>query len=180
MEELELEELEKKKKLTAKQELFCQEYVSCLNQSLAYSRAYPDAKKENCRKFGSRLMANEDIQARVKELQKEQAERYNISAGFLIEKAMWVVNKAMEGKDEVVVDKYGNVIETGKKTYDHRAINDALKNIASFTGLNVQTLKAQVEARAEVDAKVMTAQDVAKSILDIAPEPKKIEDDIDA
>lgn len=180
MEELEIQELEQTKKLTPRQEAFCQEYVSCLNQTLAYSRAYKDTKKDSARSAAARLFANVSVQARIQELQKEQAERYNISAGFLIEKAMWVVNKAMEGKDEVVIDKYGNVVETGKKTYDHRAINDALKNIASFTGLNVQTLKAQVEAKAEVDAKVITAQDIAKSILDITPEPKKIEDDIDA
>lgn len=180
--ELDLQELEKKKKLTPKQELFCQEFVSCLNQTLAYSRAYPDAKYENCRKFGSRLMANDNIKARIKELQKEQAERYQITPGFLIEKSMWVINKAMEGKEEVLLDKYGEVVKTGNKTYDHRAINDAVKNIAAFTGLNVQTIKAQVDAKAEANVKVIKAQDIAKSILgedDPEQEENKV-DDVDA
>jgi len=163
--ELDLEELEKEKKLTAKQEAFCQEYVSCLNQTLAYSKAYPNTKKDSARSAAARLFANVSVQARIKELQKEQAEKYQINVGFLIEKSIDVINKASEGKEEVIIDKYGNAVETGKKTFDYRAINDALKNIASFTGLNVQTLKAQVEARAEVNAKVSTAQNVAKAIL---------------
>ena len=100
--------------------------------------------------------------------------------GFLIEKELWVINKAQEGKDEVVVDKFGDIIKTGNKLYEHRAINDAIKNIASITGMNSQTIKAQVDAKAEVNAKVVTAHDVAKSILDIAPENKKVDDEIDA
>lgn len=169
--ELDLEQLEKKKKLTARQEAFCQEYVSCLNQTLAYSRAYSDAKKDSARSAAARLFANVSVQARIKELQEEQAKRYNITPGFLIEKAMWVVNKASEGRDEVVVDKFGEVVKTGNKIYDHRAINDAIKNIASITGLNSQTIKAQVDAKAEASVKVVTADDVASKILG---------DDIDA
>ncbi len=169
--ELDLEELEKKKKLTARQEAFCQEYVSCLNQTLAYSRAYPDTKKDSARSAAARLFANVSVQARIKELQEEQAKRYNITPGFLIEKALWVVNKATEGRDEVVVDKFGEVVKTGNKIYDHRAINDAIKNIASITGLNSQTIKAQVDAKAEANVKVVTADDVASKILG---------DDIDA
>ena len=180
--ELDLQEVEKTKKLTPRQELFCQEFVSCLNQTLAYSRAYPDCSKEAARRAASKLMTNIDIQARVKELQKEQAERYQITPGFLIEKSMWVINKAMEGKEEVMLDKFGDVVKTGNKTYDHRAINDALKNIAAFTGLNVQTIKAQVDAKAEANVKVIKAQDIAKSILgedDPEQEENKV-DDVDA
>lgn len=163
--ELELQETEKTKKLAAKLELYCQEYVSCLNQTLAYTRSHPECSKDSARRAASKLMTRLDIQARIKELQEEQAKRYNISPGFLIEKSIAVINKATEGKDEVIVDKFGDIQKTGNKVYDFRAINDALKNIASFTGLNVQTLKAQIDAKAEVNAKVVTAHDVAKSIL---------------
>lgn len=169
--EFELEETKKTKKLAYKLELYCQEYVSCLNQTLAYMKSHPDCSKESARRAASKLMTNLDIQARIKELQEEQAKRYNITPGFLIEKAMWVVNKASEGRDEVVVDKFGEVVKTGNKIYDHRAINDAIKNIASITGLNSQTIKAQVDAKAEANVKVVTADDVASKILG---------DDIDA
>ena len=47
MEYEELLELEKTKKLTAKQERFCQEYVLCLNQTKAYMTAYPDSSYES-------------------------------------------------------------------------------------------------------------------------------------
>jgi hypothetical protein len=61
-------------------------------------------------------------------------------------------------------------------------MNDALKNIAAFTGLNVQTIKAQVDAKAEANVKVIKAQDIAKSILG-EDEPEQEEnkaDDVDA
>ena len=163
--EFELEETKKTKKLAYKLEVYCQEYVSCLNQTLAYMKSHPDCTKESARRAASKLMTNADIQARIKELQEEQSKRYNITPGFLIEKALWVVNKATEGRDEVVVDKFGEVVKTGNKIYDHRAINDAIKNIASITGLNSQTIKAQVDAKAEANVKVVTADDVASKIL---------------
>lgn len=180
--EFELEETKKSKKLAYKLELYCQEYVSCLNQTLAYMKSHPDCSKESARRAASKLMTNLDIQARIKELQKEQAERYQITPGFLIEKSMWVINKAMEGKEEVMLDKFGDVVKTGNKIYDHRAINDAVKNIAAFTGLNVQTIKASVDAKAEANVKVIKAQDIAKSILgeDDPEQEENKADDVDA
>ena len=165
MEELEIQELEQTKKLTPRQEKFCQEYVGCLLGYAAYQKAYPDAKYDTARANAAKLLADTNIKARVRELQKEQAERYSISAGFLVEKSLEVFKKAAEGKEEVIIDKYGNAVETGKKTFDYRAMNDALKNIGSFTGLNAQTIKAAVEAKADVNAKVSSAKDVAKAIL---------------
>jgi phage terminase small subunit len=169
--ELDLQEVEKTKKLTPRQEKFCQEYVGCLLGYKAYQAAYPDAKYDTARANAAKLLADTSIKARVQELQKEQAERYQISAGFLIEKSLEVYSKASVGKDEVVVDKFGEIVKTGNKIYDTRGMNDALKNIASITGLNSQTIKAQVDAKAEANVKVVTADDVASKILG---------DDIDA
>lgn len=178
--ELDLEKLEEQKKLTPKQELFCQEYVFCLIGSAAYKKAYPNVKDGTARAESSRLLTNPNVQARIKELQDERAKRYNITADFLVEKELWVISKAAEGKEEVMLDKFGEVVRTGNKTYDHRAINDALKNIASFTGLNVQTIKAQVDAKAEANVKVIKAQDVARSILGEDDQEENKVDDVDA
>lgn len=180
--ELDLQEVEKTKKLTPRQEKFCQEYVGCLLGYKAYQAAYPDAKYDTARANAAKLLADTSIKARVQELQKEQAERYQISAGFLIEKSLEVYSKASLGKKEVMLDKYGSTVETGNIVYDTRGMNDALKNIATFTGLNVQTIKAQVDAKAEANVKVIKAQDIAKSILG-EDEPEQEEnkvDDVDA
>jgi phage terminase small subunit len=163
MEELDYKELESTKKLTPRQEKFCQEYVRCLLGYAAYQKAYPDAKYDSARANAAKLLADTSIKARVQELQKEQAERYSISAGFLVEKSLEIYRLAAEGKKEYKMDRDGKFVETGDKIVDYRAMNDALKNIGAFTGINTQAIKAQVDA--QVDAQVTTAQDVAKSIL---------------
>ena len=84
MEYEELLELEKTKKLTAKQERFCQEYVLCLNQTKAYMTAYPDSSYEAARRNASKLMTNTDIKTRVKELQEDLKSKFDISAGQLL------------------------------------------------------------------------------------------------
>lgn len=178
MEELEIQELEQTKKLTPRQEKFCQEYVGCLLGYAAYQKAYPDAKYDTARANAAKLLADTSIKARVQELQKEQAERYGITAGFLVEKSLEIYKLAAEGKKEYKMDRDGKFVETGDKIVDYRAMNDALKNIGSFTGLNAQTIKAAVEAK--TDVKIVSAHDVAKSILDITPENEKVDDLIDA
>ena len=165
MEEIEFKELEESKKLNAKQERFCQEYVSCLIGTQAYLKVYPDVKEDSARAAAARLLANVNVKARVKQLQEEQAERYNISAGFLVEKALQVYSMAAKGKKEIKLDIDGNPVDTGEVTYDFRAMNDALKNIGAFTGINAQTIKARLDAKAEINANVTTADDIAEKIL---------------
>lgn len=165
MEELDYKELETTKKLTPRQEKFCQEYVGCLLGYAAYQKAYPDAKYDTARANAAKLLADTSIKARVQELQKEQAERYNISAGFLVEKSLEVFKKAAEGKKEIKLDFDGKPVETGEMTYDYRAMNDALKNIGAFTGINAQTIKAAVSGEMESNVNIVTAKDIATELM---------------
>lgn len=163
--ELDLEELEKTNKLKPKHEAFCYEYVSCLIACEAYKRVYPNVKDSTARSESSKLLTNPNIQARIRELQEERAKRYNITPDFLVEKALQVYSMAAKGKKEVKLDIDGNPVDTGEITYDFRAMNDALKNIGAFTGINAQTIKARLDAKAEINANVTTADDIAEKIL---------------
>ena len=175
--ELELKEEESTHKLTPKQEKFCQEFIHSLNQTDAYIKAY-GVDYKTATKIASRLMGNVGVKARIRELQQEQTEKYSISLGFLIEKQLWALQEIVKGKKVKAVTKDGEVVDTGEIEYDFRAYNQALKNMSDFTGINVQTIKAQVEAK--TDVKIVSAHDVAKSILDITPESEKVDDLIDA
>ena len=165
MEEKELEQLESTKKLTAKQELFCQEYIQCLNQTTAYQKAYQCENRDSARKNAARLMTNEVVRKRVDELKAEIVERYQLTREQVVDMAMNVYLMAKDGKPEMKLNREGKFVPTGNKEYDYRAMNDAIKNIASMCGFNVQQVKAEVQAQVEAETKVITAKDVAKAIL---------------
>ena len=163
--EKELEELDKTKKLNAKQEKFCQEYILCLNQTLAYQKAYNMENKDTARKLASRLMSNDNVRKRVEELKAEIVETYQLQREQVINMAMNVYNMAQEGKPEMKLNRDGKFVPTGNKDYDYRAMNDAIKNIASMCGFNSSEVKAQVKAEVEADTKIITAKDIANAIL---------------
>ena len=161
----ELEETSKTRKLTAKQEIFCQEYIQCLNQTLAYQRAYGTENKTQAQKLGSRLMSNDVVKARVEELKAEIVQRYQLTREQVVDMAMNVYLMAKEGKPEMKLNRDGRFVPTGNTDYDFRAMNDAVKNIASMCGFNSSEVKAQVKAEVEADTKIITAKDIANAIL---------------
>ena len=146
----ELEALEKTKKLTPKQEKFCQEFVHSLNQTDAYMKAY-EVDYTTANKIASRLMVNAGIKARIKELQAEQTEKYSVSLGFLIEKQLWALQEIVKGKKVKAVTKDGEVVDTGEVEYDFRAYNQALKNMSDFTGLSKQVIEANIKGSANIN-----------------------------
>ena len=152
-------ELEKTNTLTVKQERFCQEYVNCLIGVRAYLKVYPTATYNTGRTESSKLLANPNIKARIKELQDEVKKNLQISAEFLIQKSLEVIDLALEGQEDEYCTKNGQVVMGKLKKQDKRAVNDAIRNIASITGLNMQRVEAEVKAS-------LTAKDVAKAIMD--------------
>lgn len=165
MEEKELEQLESTKKLTAKQELFCQEYIQCLNQTTAYQKAYQCENRDSARKNAARLMTNEVVRKRVDELKAEIVERYQLTREQVVDMAMNVYLMAKDGKPEMKLNREGKFVPTGNKEYDYRAMNDAIKNIASMCGFNVQQVKAEVQADVKEDVNIVTAKDIATELM---------------
>lgn len=161
-----LEQLEKTKNLTPKQELFCQEYIQCLNQTTAYMKAYQTDNRVQARKYASRLMSNEDVKKRVDELKAEIIQRYQLTREQVVDMAMNVYIMAKEGKPEMKLNRDGKFVPTGNRDYDYRAMNDAVKNIASMCGFNSTELKAEIKAQVDADVNVMTAKDIAKELMD--------------
>lgn len=68
-------------KLTAKQELFVQEYLANgMKLIKAYMAAYPNASEKTANKESWKLMRKEPIKARIRELQHERYEQLGINA----------------------------------------------------------------------------------------------------
>ena len=63
----------------ARHERFAQEFLTDLNSTAAYGRAYPETTARSARAAGARLLANVSVQARVAELQAERAARVQVT-----------------------------------------------------------------------------------------------------
>lgn len=155
----ELKELERTKKLNKRQELFCQEYCNCLIGIRAYMKAYPDSSYDTARANSHKLLNNTDIQARIDEIQAEARKNLKITPEFLVAKSLEVIQLSLDGEEDEYVSRNGQLVRGELKKKDKRAINDAIKNIAAITGLNVQKIQAEVQAS-------LSARDVAKQILE--------------
>jgi phage terminase small subunit len=75
------------KKLTQKQELFCQAYVETGNASEAYRRAYnaKNMKNETLWPAASKLLADYNVSTRVDELKAEHVKRHEITVDTIRE-----------------------------------------------------------------------------------------------
>ncbi len=161
----ELDELEKTRKLTAKQEEFCRQYILTLNQTSAYQNAY-GVERDTARKLAPRLMSNDVVRLRIKEMKLEIQEKYEIKVEDLIARAMEIYNLGVVGQPQVKLDIKGKPVKTGNTERDLKAANEALKNIGVWAGLNIQEVKASVQAQVDADVNVMTAKDIAKELME--------------
>lgn len=76
------------KALTPKQEAFCQEYALHGNASRAYRNCYdvaPETKQAACAVNGCKVLKDERIKARIKELREELNENIVVTAQSLLE-----------------------------------------------------------------------------------------------
>lgn len=88
--------------LTAKQEMFCQEYLKDLNATQAAIRAGYSEKA--AKEQGSRLLTKANIQERVSELKSIRSDRVAIDADWVLLKA----KESFEFNAQPISDKDGN------------------------------------------------------------------------
>lgn len=83
------------KNLSAKQDLFCREYVSnkCLNATEAYKKVYTVKNDNVAAVNGHKLLRNAKIDQRIKELMAERAKRLEITADAVLNE-LWAVASA--------------------------------------------------------------------------------------
>jgi phage terminase small subunit len=131
------------KKLTPKQRKFAEEYVNTGNASEAYRRAYDvgaDTKTEVINVEGSRLLSDPNISLRVKELQKKEAESFQITRkevaeGYFKMIKSWEYLMDLAAKENLTKDQKAKfyLLKEMVKGSDYRGAYDS---IAKMFGLN--------------------------------------------
>lgn len=110
-------------KLTKREESFCLQYVIDYNGTQAAIRAgYKESNAHNC---AHRLLKKAEVSARVRELQREMAERLVLSADFVVLEAMETYRSCKALGDaknalkalKLIGDHLG-MFDKGKKTGD--------------------------------------------------------------
>lgn len=89
------------KKLTAKQKLFCENYVANgYKLQKAYMDAYPDANPATANKEAWKLMKREPINALINEIQRERFEALHMNANRIAQKLTEIVEDPESTKAE--------------------------------------------------------------------------------
>lgn len=131
------------KKLTPKQRKFAEEYVNTGNGSEAYRRAYdvrPNTSIDTIKVSASELLANPNIALTIAELQKQQAEKFEITRsdvakGYLEIIQAWRSLMQLASKEELTKDEKQKfyLLKEMVKGSDYRGAYDSL---AKMFGLN--------------------------------------------
>jgi len=140
------------KKLTPKQNKFAEEYVITGNASEAYRRAYDvgaDTKLETMATKASHLLAESNISTRVKELQKLEAESFQITRkevaeGYFKMIKSWEYLMDLAAKENLTKEQKAKfyLLKEMVKGSDYRGAYDS---IAKMFGLNAPD-KQEIES----------------------------------
>ncbi len=127
--------VEKKKiKLTDRQERFCREYILDYNATQAAIRA--GYSEKTAKSIGSENLTKPDLLARVRELQKEQAEKLCISADWVVMQWVEVYRRCMQATEVLIWDyDEKKMVPSGEYTFDSKGALNALEMIGKYLGM---------------------------------------------
>jgi phage terminase small subunit len=121
-------------KLTAKQEMFIQEYMVDLNATQAAIRA--GYSEKTAKSIGQENLTKPAIRARIEELQQKRAEKVNLDAEWVLRNLQTVVQRSLQEEPVMKFDyEQKKIVETGEYTYDSQGVNRALELIGKHLGM---------------------------------------------
>lgn len=139
------------KKLNAKHEKFCQEYMKDFNGAQAAIRA--GYAEKSARVTASKLLTNPNIISRVRALQDEMLERLPVSIYYVLQGYIEVYERCMQHKEVMAWDynekKY---MPTGEYTFDSKGAMSALDSMGKYLQMFVE--KKEVKVNTETTDKL--------------------------
>lgn len=127
-----------------KEELFCVEYLVDLNQTKAYMRAYALDNYDSARTLASKLFANVNIRARIRELMNIRSADTMVDAAYVIESLKYIAEKCQVAEPVRVFNYVTKEMEeTGEYVFDSNGANKALELIGKHVGMFTDKLKVE-------------------------------------
>ena len=119
-------------KLTAKQELFCEEYMIDLNATQAAIRA--GYSEQTARQIGTENLAKPAIADKIAELKVERSNRTLVDADYVIKGLLEVHRRCMQ-KEPVMERVDGQQQESGEFKFEHSGANKSLELLGKHLGI---------------------------------------------
>lgn len=112
--------------LNEKQEMFCLEYAKTANAAQSYKRAYGDMKESSLYSNANRLLKNDRIQARLREL-TEETRRKSIADAAEIQEILTRIARQEQQEEVVVVEGVEKGVTEARIVYKRPSNADAVK-----------------------------------------------------
>lgn len=135
-------------KLTAKQEMFCKEYLIDLNATQAAIRA--GYSEKTAMEQGYQLLQKTSVKENIQVLMDKRSERTEITADYVLEGIRDLTERCIQATP--VLDKEGN--ETGEYKFD---ASSALKGY-ELLGKNLKLFTDKVDLGGQKDNPVLSAR----------------------
>jgi phage terminase small subunit len=143
-----------------KHERFCQEYIVDLNATQAAIRA--GYSKNTANEQGCRLLAKNNISARVNELQSKVIKKLELTQEWVLEHLKEIVSKSMQEEEVMKFDYQSKeMLGTGEYIFDSKGANRALELIGKHLGMF--TDKLEVKDTTDYALKLKAARERAKN-----------------
>lgn len=132
--------------LTAKQDLFCLEYMKDLNATQAAIRA--GYSKNTAKQIGTENLSKPAIRARIDELMEVRKEKVEFDAHWVLARLAQVVDRSMSAVPVMKWDPdVRMMVESGEFQFDSRGANQALEMI----GKHLAMFKDKVEVSGDLN-----------------------------
>lgn len=137
-------------KLTAKQERFCMEYLIDRNGTQAAIRAgYGEA---GAGVTACRMLKNDKVLARVRELQAEEADRLSLSADAVLMEIWRTYQRCMQMSPVMEYNYETGAMEpTGEWQFDSRGATNCLKMLGERLGMFEAKVKVDIDKPIIID-----------------------------
>jgi phage terminase small subunit len=154
------------KKLTIKQELFCQKYINCGNASEAYRNSYcaSKMKPDTIKRKAFDVLHNGNVSATIENM-KDDIKKLNL---WTAEKSVKVLSEIAENKTgETFKDDAGKDINISCKHVDRISAVKELNSMHGFKSDTVIDLKSSDKSMSPKEITALNPIDAAKQYQDI-------------
>ena len=130
-------------------ERFCREYIIDYNGTQAAIRA--GYSQKSAASQANRLLRDADVLSRVRELQKEQTERLCLSADWVVQRLMQVVDRCLQLEPVLEWDYEEKCKKpTGQYVFDSKGANQALETLGKHLGMLDKKVQADTPGESGV------------------------------